>query len=63
MSRSCIPISYQYQEISVSVMQTNREEDWLTRNEWTPVDYRATEKKIHGYSEKPDPLFGSHKLC
>jgi len=44
-------------------MQTNREEDWLTRNEWTPVDYRATEKKIHSYSEKPDPLFGSHKLC
>lgn len=23
-------------------MQTSREEDWLTKNEWKPVNYQAT---------------------
>lgn len=44
--RSCIPaMSYSYQEISLNVMQTSREEDWLTKNEWKPVNYQATGTK------------------
>ena len=44
--RSRIPaMASSYQEISLNVMQTSREEGWLKKIEWKPVLYQATGTK------------------
>lgn len=47
MPKLYIPISYQYQEISLYTRQTNTEEGWKIRNESQPVKYDASEVVIH----------------